>query len=425
MIILACAIPGLGASCSNLVHHEVSDLTDASIPISVPLTEDRTPTALKAAAGTNIRTQTAARFLVTFTATSVLGTCCLFVFALYTNPWGNYGKTGYQRLYNARLAKTELIGNLESAQRPKAIVLGSSNTMRYDPARIEDRFGLPAFNYGVFWGRSEDALCIVRHLVKDLEHRPKLLIYGLDTWTFDTPSRGNPVVPGVRRRLLNTPQLVRHYPGLNAFQRYWAKFVDALSIQQLELGWNCINDSELKRRTMPPLAESSLFTSDGMRIGYWSSFEKDKPVFEEVEAGKFPIDDLLQAITKSNDWSRFKIVDSMYGVHGQNAQRIAFLEDLLALCDREGIDVLFVINPVQPTYYKHLQKTSNHEENLRELRKSLHQWQLEYACVKTWFDASRVEYFGGDPDGFYDPFHPATRNCNLIIDELAKRYQAP
>ncbi len=43
----------------------------------------------------------------------------------------------------------------------------------------------------------------------------------------------------------------------------------------------------------------------------------------------------------------------------------------------------------------------------------------EHPSVVGTVDTSHIDKFGGDADGFFDAFHPATRNCDPIIERIA------
>lgn len=364
--------------------------------------------------------RSARAFLAATVGTFVLGVTAIFAFSAYVNPWGDFGPTGYHRLYNARLAKANYIDSLPREQLPEAIVLGSSNTMRYSPATIERELGLSAFNFGVFWGRAEDYLCIVSHLVKDLDHRPSLLIIGIDTWSLGPAGTEHPVFPGLRRRLLNTPQLVKHHPDVDAFRLYWSDFIDAFSWQQLELSWKAIRDTNCKRATYLPMAQSGNFSDDGMRVQYMDPFGEPRNIFEEVESGEFPMtrrmaDFLAGPRGKELDW-----LAATYGFEAFNPRRVELLEELLVLCDREHIRVAFALNPTHPVFYEVLQERTSHEQNLQDLRQLLSDVKDEHPSVVGTVDTSHIDKFGGDADGFYDAFHPATRNCDPIIERIAE-----
>ena len=376
-----------------------------------------------ARAGGRLRGGSPRAFLATTVGTFVLGVLGLLVFSWYVNPWGDFGRTGYQELYNARLAKADYLDSLPRGQLPQALVLGSSNTMSYSPTTIKDELGLSAFNFGVFWGRSEDALCVVRHVVEDLQHRPELLIIGVDTWTFGPVEREHPVFPGMRRRLLNTPQLIRHHPDVNPVQHVWATVIDAFSRQQLEMSWKLVRRGAV-RREAPGLVESGFFAADGSRTWFGDPFGVDGNIFPAVEGGSYPITAKLRQAVAAGDLSLIGPLQEFYCFADFNQDRVTYMEELLALCQGAGIRVVFAINPLHPVLVERLARESRHQENVEQLRHLLDRFACKYCVVAGTVDASRIELIGGDPDGFFDAFHPAQRNCDLIIERIARMLEA-
>ncbi len=341
-------------------------------------------------------------------------------FSVYVNPWGNFGPTGYHNMYNARLAKTAYIDGLSPDRRPEVITLGSSNTMRFRPKTIERLLGKSAFNYAVFWGAAEDFLCIARHLVDDLNHRPDLLIVGLETWTFKPPGDEHPIFPGVRRRLLNTPQLIRHHPDINGILIPWSKFVDSFSQQQLALSWRLVRGGCATRETYPPLGEHRLFDLDGTRVYYGDLYGKrDVNIFDDVEAGVYPITEHLAEAADSDRPGAFANL-AHYDFDGLWESRIGYFEQFVRFCDDRGIEIIVVINPVHPVFWDVIAERTPHLKNLAQLRNLLERIGVESPAVLGVVDASRIEDFGGDADGFYDEIHFATSNADLILELVAE-----
>ncbi|GJM24126.1 MAG: hypothetical protein DHS20C16_05410 [Phycisphaerae bacterium] len=344
----------------------------------------------------------------------------MFAFSLYVNPWGDFGKTGFHRLYNARLAKADFLDAMPRRDLPEVVVMGSSNTMQYRPATIERLTGKRAFNFGVFWGRAEDFLCITRHVVDDLDHKPSLMIIGIDTWSFAPAINEHPVFPGIRRRLLNAPQLSKHLHNAGWVKRQWANFIDSLSRQQLALSWKLFWDDRYSRTVAPPLESSEWFETDGTRVRYLSDGGN---IFEAVEAGTYPIsEEIRQAIAETtSEKSTYRFVDQfpMYDFADMDQGKIDYMTEMLEVCEREKIQVVFIINPVHPLLYQELIAHTRHPQNLKNLKTMLGQFAQRYSVVSGIFDASDVAKFGGDPEGFFDPMHPATRNCDLILERVA------
>lgn len=373
--------------------------------------------------------RSATMFIIAAFGTFLTGALGLLILAVYANPWGNWGPTGYHRWYNARRAKVQYIDALNRQSLPQVVVLGSSNTMRYCPATIERHLGKTAFNFGVFWGKSEDFLTIASHMVKDLDHRPELLLVGIDTWTFAPREQDNPVFPGIRRRLLNTPQLARHLPTANPVKLCWAKFVDAFSRQQIRESWQVMHDDRLTRTAYPPLTESGYFNCDGTRTYYHDTFRSGaglyENVFDKVESGQYPITEYLRKAADTGNLKNLDYVMKQYDMDAFWPRRVEYLTELVRLCSQERINVFFIINPVHPVFYEILAEHTPHEQNLENLRRLLKDIEQANPVVLGTFDASQIENFNGDPSGFFDAYHPATRNGDRIIAAVADMIELP
>lgn len=363
-------------------------------------------------------------FLIAWGATLGLGLMGMAGLCLYVNPWGNYGPSGFHTLGDARKAKTDYIDGLATEALPEAIILGSSNTMRYRPEKIREALGLRAFNYAVYWGKAEDHWCILSHLVNDLGHRPGLIVMGVDTWTFAPPADEHPIFPGVRRRLLNTPQLVRHLPDVNPVKVQWARFTDLFSGQQLRLSWRLLRGGTIGRTTRPTLLQSDRMTAGGTRLYYGDILGDRGNIFEATEAGQYPITDLLSDLIEQGSADQIGYLTRNYDFERFWPRRVQFMERLLELCREQDIKVVFAINPVHPVFYDLLAKRTPHLQNLERLRGLLRGFERDYDVVLGSFDASHIDNFSGDPDGFYDPMHPATGNCDLILDRVIRLLEA-
>ena len=362
-----------------------------------------------------------------FLAASILGFAVplgvIFAFVCYVNPWGDYGSSGFHWLYNARLMKTDYIDALPADRRPRAWVMGSSNTMSYKPSTVRRLTGLTAFNYGVFWARADDLLCISAHLIDDLHCRADLLIVGVDTWTVAPADDAHPVYPGLRRRLLNTPQLIRHHPGVSRTGRVWSQVVDAFSQQQIALAWKVWRDPKYVRCRGVTLADSSRFAIDGSRTWYGGLLSDGGSIFEAVESGRFDTTARISRLIHAGRGNELGL--TTYDFDRFDDHRVGYLRRMLDKCRGAGVGVVFVINPVHPLFYDLLARRTPHLANLRRLRALLDDFAGQYGNVRGVVDASRIELFGGDPDGFFDAMHPASRNCDLILravaDKVARR----
>ena len=348
--------------------------------------------------------------------TFVAGVALIVGFSVYVNPWGNFGPTGYHNMYNARLAKTVYFDQLLPNERPEVIVLGASSVMGWSPSTIDRLMGKTAFNYGVFVARMHDLLCIARHVVLDLDHRPELFIVGIETWTFKPPGDEHPIFPGVRRRLLNTPQLVRHHPDVRSVKLAWAKFTDCFSRQQLELSWKLLRDSRSTRERYPPLGETMLFATDGTRTYYGDYLRhSDRNTLADADAGRYPVTQLLTERVQDRQYLVFELCN--FG--GLWDHGVRYLEEFVELCTENDIEIVFVMNPVHPVFWSVLVERTPHLQNLQELHDLCARMERNSSAVIGILDATQIEYFGGKAKWFYDEGHHAKPNADLILQKVA------
>ncbi len=357
-------------------------------------------------------------FVLTLLATILVGAGLLLSFVVYVNPWGNYGAVGCfpvndVHYYNARLAKTERLETLAPAQRPDILVLGSSNTMRFRPAKVEELFGGTCFNFGVFWGMAEDALCIANYVVLDLEHRPELLIVGIDTWTF----RGDDETCA-HRNLSNTPQLIRQHPDLPTARYLWKRSLELASSQQLSLAWRIVRRGAERRKQLP-LGGAGIFAPDGTRIlfndvyGKWSD-----NIFEHVDRGTYSLTDRLHPFGDRTEFGKIHHFKN-YCSPAHSAKRLGYIDQLVELCATHDIRLAFVLNPIHPLFWRVLTEHTDHLDDVTRLRRHFATLERQHGeTVVGVLDATQVERFDGDPDGFFDEIHPSTRNSDLMLEHL-------
>ena len=363
-------------------------------------------------------------FLRVFLATWFGGLALLLALAIYVNPWRNFGDVGITRLMNSRSTKLRYVAALPDAELPDAYVLGSSNTMAYDPADIERLLGYSAFNFGVFWGKSEDDLTILSWILEDRKATPKLLIVGADTWALAPAEDDHPVFPGLRRELLNEPALMKHHPPLGAWRIWWSRIIDAFSQGQLKEYYRLLraarNGEDVARRPSPGLLESGIFRADGVRVTYGDAYGRvPGNIYEQVERGEFPIGEILQEKVDTGRTDELVHLRT-YRFDRFLPARVAHLEHFVELAEAHGIDIVFVLNPVHPIFYEVLKEQTPHEANVALLRALLERLQAAHPNILAIVDASRIENFGGDPNGFFDEIHPSSTNTERVLEKIAE-----
>jgi hypothetical protein len=294
--------------------------------------------------------------------------------------------------------------------------------MRFSPETIARLWNVTAFNYGVFWGGADDFLCISRYVLEELHRRPRLFIIGVDPWTLTTTAREHPVLPGLPRRLINTTQLARQHPDVNAVKLAWAHVVDLYSAQHIMASWDSWRDPRRPRRTMAPLLESGEFEASGMRTRYPNPERglAGGNVFAQVESGEFPIEEALARQLADGEHGPAGIFYQLYDVTTLDEKRVGYLEEAVSICEQHGVRVALLINPIHPALREALIDRPGYRRGISLVHSELERLRRLHPNVGAVLDASNLESIGGDPRGFYDGIHPATRNCDLILARLAQ-----
>jgi hypothetical protein len=285
--------------------------------------------------------------------------------------------------------------------------------MRYSPRTIHRLSGLTAFNYGVFWGRTEDFYVLTRHLIEGIGHRPTLFIVGIEVWSFRPPDNvGSPVFQGMSQRLINTPELSQYLDAYHPMKRAWAAVTDSITTQQLQTGLAGMRRTE--RRSWPTSLPADSFDADGMLTYYRDLYGTQQDIFDEAEAGTFPVSERLRNRLSASPNRPFEQLDQ-YLFDGFWNTRIEYFDRFLRLADDYGADVAVVLTPVHPVFRQYLVGQTNYSAQLLNLRALLHEMERRHHSLKAVLDMSRIESFGGDPEGFFDEAHLTTRNADLIL----------
>lgn len=103
------------------------------------------------------------------------------------NVWGDGSNSFPSTLYPAMNSLAWKTRRLDDAIRdgrpPKAIILGSSRVMAFEPKYVQALTGKTTFNYGVYEATPTEYLAQLRYLLR-MGCRPELVILGVDEWAF-------------------------------------------------------------------------------------------------------------------------------------------------------------------------------------------------------------------------------------------------
>lgn len=271
--------------------------------------------------------------------------------------------------------------------KPEALVLGSSRSMKIEPALVERATGLKTFNAAVFYGYAEDDYALLRYAVERAGIRPKLVIIGLEWATF---------APDPRNDYLNRPnQLSEFLPGKPAALQYAELAGTAISWPETSLSLQAV-DKFVLRRTPPALQMH--IEADGYLI---------RDVDERAKAdGTFRLGNQMV-------YSR-KLYQQRLRSFAFDSERILYFQKLLAYCRARHIRVMAFATPVHHQIFADENAADQEREHaaLDTMR------DLAEQGGATFDDFSHVESFGGDPDAFFDGTHIDAHNATLLITRM-------
>jgi len=369
-----------------------------------------------------------AGFLVTF-----LGLAALMLAAsVYANPYGYFGRTGQLAVFNERQSKSEYLLSLDPAALPDAWIVGSSNMMTFQVTTVNRLFGVNAFNLGSFWSRAEDEWAWVNLILNDLRQQPKLVILGVEPWTFADDSRGPPLLPQYQRRLLNTPVLRKYLDDAPDWKFAAASVLDGLTLDNLRTLVRGFAHFGLSRTTHGPFWMQG-FNKDGTNAAY-STLTPAPFLPDDVTAayrGMVSAPDAVQRIDVL-DAERRALVDAGYirlnavvnFLPGDRMldTRMALFQRTVALLHEHRVPVAIVMLPVHPYYHDVLLANTQHAAHVIELRRFVESLKNQYDNVKTIYDASHIARFGGDPAAFLDTYHMTPPNTDRVLAALCRQW---
>jgi len=371
------------------------------------------------------------RFLWSMAFTIVAVAAALIGLSIHSNHYGYFGPTGQFAFYNDRLGKAEYLAALPPDRLPDAFVIGSSNTMPILPKDIDHLLGVRSFNLGSFWGRAEDTWAWSNFLVGELGLRPKLVILGIEPWTFADDSRGPPLLAMYQRRLITTPQLAQYLPNYGEARAIGSSLLDSLTIENARLMAQMYARYKGVRSGNGPFPAQG-FNADGSNLGYARTDPKPflpEDVYRWYDGfSKRAADDAAlntlsaERRTMVEAW-HLRLDDIVNFLPGDrmSPERLELFEKSLALLNEHGVAVAVLIMPTQPYYYDMLLHYTKHAQHLAALRERLAAWKTRYPNLAAVVDASHVARFGGSARAFHDHYHMTPDNTRLLLEELQRK----
>jgi hypothetical protein len=269
--------------------------------------------------------------------------------------------------------KVELAEKLRSA--PDVIVLGGSRGLRFEPSYLEKKTGLSAFNAAVRNSSSEEVWGLINFLHRRFpDARPRYLwlihVKVLRGWWRVSPT------------LITDSRLNRYFP--EAFLREQDQYVPH-------------SPEDLPK---PPKLPPPKWAADGHIL--WSHSDTIKYISQGLRC-------------TTNQWFR----KNGPGSPTIEARPRAYFEKTLMRMNELGARPVLVLMPVHPTVLAKI-GPAGFWQSQRALLDYLKPLKTSYRF--TLVDFTNVASFDGDPDQFYDGYHPKTENTRRIVDEVLRRH---
>jgi len=294
-----------------------------------------------------------------------------------------------------RTIKADFIEKLK--QPPQLVVLGSSRSMRYEPAYLQQKTGLRTFNAGVNGiGGTADAWAMTNFIHDTFPDSHPAYLWMVDVESF---------VPfEIQGRTASEPRLAQYVDGSGTTQRTTGAIVKSI--------WD---------------NRSSVFSwvtaKDAVRV--LLNRKKVKASLQAYRSKFLPSGVLAQRLWTKKEWDRrFPKSVKRYGDLYRNAYKKLdpeaqrYFEKTLKYMNDHGSTPLLALTPINPKllavvgplgWYTRHQQVVDYIDSLHG----------KYKFV--FVDITDITKFGADPKQFYDGVHMTTINTRRAIDYVLQQ----
>lgn len=327
--------------------------------------------------------------LVLVTALVMGGVVALNVIA---DPYGSVGIDYFPTVTTSdRTVKADKIEQLERA--PELVVLGSSRSMRYEPAYLEEKTGLRTFNAGVNGiGGAADAWAMTQFI-----HDAWPAAHPAYLWLLDVES----FVPfEVGARTAGEPRLAR-YVGQASAREGASELAGAV--------WQ---------------SRSTVFSLDTAYDSVRLLLHRERAASEQTKYRSRILDD---GVLKDRPWSRREwrrrwpnSVERYRALHGDVYKRLdptarEYFEETLTFMNERGQTPVIALTPINPKL-RRIVATLGWAERYREVVAYVESLQGEYDFA--FLDMTDPAVFDFDKNEWYDGVHMTTVNTRRAIDYI-------
>jgi hypothetical protein len=393
--------------------------------------------------------QDSVAFLYALLGTTVLLSLAIITLARLSNHFAYFGSNGQFEFYNGRLAKIDYLNTLPVDQLPDAWIIGSSNTMPFQPSMVDTLFPVErSFNLGAYWGRVEDQWAWSNYLLKDLGSRPKLVIFGVEPWTFSDDQRGPPLYGKYRRRLLAVSELAKYLPDVSNIQRYMTYVLDSLTLQSLRIMVRMSIrhhfshvmqapigvDAATAPGRVPYMAARGPFDIDGTSISLsrregaavvneaLSQFYREQIPRMHSPEDFYTLSPEREAVLRQSPIRLDEIVNFLPGDR-MDPEDLLLFERCISMLDAHDVQIVIVMLPTHPHFYDMLIKHTRYAQHLQRLEAFLNDLKSRHESVRVVLNASHVARFGGSVNAFHDTYHMTPDNTDLVLQAAAQAWE--
>ncbi len=340
--------------------------------------------------------RTLVRFLAVLLAAAVLTTLAVGTLNVLADPYGTLGTSLLPTVTGSdRTVKADAIEALDAP--PELVVLGSSRSMRYEPAYLEEKTGLRTFNAGVNGiGGTADAWAMTQ-LIHDTfpDARPSYF------WLLDVES----FVPfEVGDRTAGEPRLARYIDqarageGAGQLARAIAENRSTVfSLATAKDSARVIAYRNAAKRTQNRYR--TRIAGDGTL--------KERPHTEAEWKRRYP-----QSVRRYTE-----LYSDVY-TDGLDPDAQSYVERTLRFMNRRGATPVIVLTPINPKLLAEVEPLGWRERHGQVLA-CLEALQAEYDFVLV--DITDPARFGADPIEYHDGVHLTSANTRRAIDHVLER----
>ena len=355
------------------------------------------------------------------------------VIAVWANVYWGFGEKGFFIKINERRLKSEHLQSLPTEQLHQSYIMGSSNTLPFQPNDIEKLFGLTAFNLGGFFGKAHEIAAYINFLIKGRKHVPKILFIGIDPWTFSIEHSNPAFLPSYTQEVLHSPLLIEHLPGVSPAKLLLSDLANVFSLEYAEL----MTARALLRYKVKQISHKSLtdhgFSKHGTYIPYdkreWGGYVDDKvnEVYEQIQKLEKQGKEIPAYLKdKQKEYIDLFLVPRRWVSNYISKQQFAVensesFENAMHLTMQKGIYVVFIILPTHPYFRDLVEKHNHYQRLLSNVKQHVQRYQEHYPKQIMLFDASNLNNFNGSVWDFKDINHMTPDNTYRVLKEVRSK----